>query len=42
MDTKSMYSQFKNCIFVVCFTIMNRVSYLQIAMRKIDKKYKIL
>ena len=36
-----MYSQFKNCIFVVCFTIMNRVSYLQIAMRKIDKKYKI-
>ncbi len=39
MDTKSMYSQIKNCIFVVCFTIMNRVSYLQIAIRKINKKY---
>lgn len=39
MDTKSLYSQFKNSFFIVCFTIMNRVSYLQIAIRKINKQY---
>ena len=36
-----MYSQIKNCLFLVCFTIMNRISYVQIAMRKINKKYNI-
>jgi len=41
MSTKSMYSQIKNCLFFVCFTIMNRISYVQIAVRKINKKYNI-
>ena len=36
-----MYSQIKSCVFLVCFTIMNRISYVQIAMRKINKKYNI-
>lgn len=41
MNTKNMYSQLKSCIFLVCFTIMNRVSYFQIVIRRINKKYKI-
>ena len=36
-----MYSQIKNCVFLVCFTIMNRISYVQIVMRKINKQYNI-
>ena len=36
-----MFLQLKNCAFLVCFTIMNKISYFQIAFRKINNKYNI-
>ena len=39
MDTKNLYTKIKSCLFIVCFSIMNRISYVQIVARKINKKY---
>ena len=42
MNTKSMYSRVKNCIILICFTIVNKVSFFQVAFGKINKKYNSL
>jgi hypothetical protein len=41
MDTKNLYTKIKSCLFIVCFSIMNRISYVQIVARKINKKYNL-
>ena len=41
MDTKKLYTKIKSCLFIVCFSIMNRISYVQIVARKINKKYNL-
>ena len=36
-----MYSRVKNCIILICFTIVNKVSFFQVAFGKINKKYNL-
>lgn len=41
MNTKNIYSRVKSCVFLLCFTIVNRVSFFQVAIGKFNKKYNI-
>ena len=36
-----MYSRVKNCVILICFTIVNKVSFFQVAFGKINKKYNL-
>lgn len=41
MSTRNVYTKVKNCFFILCFTIINKMSYVQITARKINQKYRL-